>query len=254
MEEAARTQFQFNDLLEYYKMGLRRLCEISIENLQQKYPTPESLDGLGECYLRAYLKQLFERVLAACNDEAIDCPAPTWSDFLVQWELIVKFRPSLATASKVSSLDLKSDVLQRLESYKRRIGDEFAREFREVVGRHEIVSPIEQIFLLEWKHQRIEETFDVELIPQAEVASRIGNFALDFLVRSKSPTGKNVRIGIELDGHDFHEKTRQQTTRDKQRERAIMLSGITVLRFTGSEIVSQTSKCIREIIDFLKCD
>lgn len=43
-------------------------------------------------------------------------------------------------------------------------------------------------------------------------------------------------VDIELDGHDFHERTKEQSQRDKSGDRALTLDGWTVLRFTGSEI------------------
>lgn len=50
-------------------------------------------------------------------------------------------------------------------------------------------------------------------------------------------------VVIELDGHDFHERTRQQATRDKKRDRSISLRGWQVARFTGSE-VHRTPCCV----------
>ncbi|MBI3838162.1 MAG: DUF559 domain-containing protein [Planctomycetia bacterium] len=254
MGRIVKHEFGFEDTLDLYKAALRRLCEITIEKLARDYPTGDALDDLSELYLRAHLSELYDRVRDACGIQPIACPAKTIESFNAQLKLIVKHNPELAPIFKVASHELKSDVSQRFESYKRRVSDEYARDVYETLDRHQITSPIEQIFLLEWKLQRIEEKFSVELIPQATVGSRIGSFILDFLVRSKSDDRKNVRVGIELDGHEFHEKTKEQATRDKRRDRAITNSGVTVLHFSGSEIVSQTSKCIREVIDFLKLD
>jgi very-short-patch-repair endonuclease len=43
-------------------------------------------------------------------------------------------------------------------------------------------------------------------------------------------------LGIELDGHAFHEKTKDQAEKDKARERDLMAMGWTLLRFTGREV------------------
>ena len=63
-------------------------------------------------------------------------------------------------------------------------------------------------------------------------------------------------MAIELDGHNFHEKTKEQVIRDKRRERAILQAGIkdnlSVLRFAGTEIVRDCSRCIKEIIAFVE--
>lgn len=49
--------------------------------------------------------------------------------------------------------------------------------------------------------------------------------------------GRDVYVAIECDGHDFHERTKEQAERDKKRDRDIQSLGWNVARFTGSEIV-----------------
>lgn len=46
----------------------------------------------------------------------------------------------------------------------------------------------------------------------------------------------DVRAIVELDGHDFHERTRDQASRDKRRDRRFASAGWMVLRFTGSDV------------------
>lgn len=46
-----------------------------------------------------------------------------------------------------------------------------------------------------------------------------------------------VAIAVELDGHAFHERTKEQAARDKKRDRALLSKGWTVVRYTGSEVV-----------------
>jgi Protein of unknown function (DUF559) len=41
---------------------------------------------------------------------------------------------------------------------------------------------------------------------------------------------------IECDGHEWHEKTKEQASSDKKRDRYFVMKGICVLRFSGSEI------------------
>lgn len=54
-------------------------------------------------------------------------------------------------------------------------------------------------------------------------------------------------IAVECDGHDFHEKTKEQAAADKARDRELVAAGITVLRFTGSEIWKDEEKCAQEV-------
>lgn len=78
----------------------------------------------------------------------------------------------------------------------------------------------------------------------------VAGYRLDFLIRLYMD-GKHLDIAIECDGHDFHEKTKEQASRDKKRDRALAAANIIVLRFTGSDIYSRTESCLSEISDFL---
>jgi len=46
----------------------------------------------------------------------------------------------------------------------------------------------------------------------------------------------SLRIAVECDGHDYHERTREQAERDRSRDRELQKSGWVVMRFTGREI------------------
>jgi very-short-patch-repair endonuclease len=60
--------------------------------------------------------------------------------------------------------------------------------------------------------------------------------------------GPCIKVAIECDGHDFHEKTKEQAARDKARDRAITAEGYTLLRFTGSEIWANALACASECL------
>lgn len=55
------------------------------------------------------------------------------------------------------------------------------------------------------------------------------------------------RIVVECNGHEQHEKTKEQARRDKQRDRILQLAGFKVLRYTGTEIHADPLECAREI-------
>lgn len=59
------------------------------------------------------------------------------------------------------------------------------------------------------------------------------------------------RLAIECDGHDFHERTSEQATRDKSRDRDLLNLGYPVMRFTGSEIVAGPLKCAAQVMDWV---
>lgn len=58
----------------------------------------------------------------------------------------------------------------------------------------------------------------------------------------------SVKVAVELDGHDFHERTKEQAERDKSRDRLLQANGWTVLRYTGSEVWRDADSCANEAI------
>jgi hypothetical protein len=58
------------------------------------------------------------------------------------------------------------------------------------------------------------------------------------------------RIFVECDGHDFHERTKEQAERDRSKDRAIQAAGIPILRFTGREIWRDPLGVLMEIFRF----
>lgn len=57
---------------------------------------------------------------------------------------------------------------------------------------------------------------------------------------------------VECDGHEFHERTKEQASHDKKRDRFLQDSGFKVYRFTGSDIWKDTFKCANEILNTLR--
>jgi very-short-patch-repair endonuclease len=77
----------------------------------------------------------------------------------------------------------------------------------------------------------------------------VGDFNIDFVVKRH---GNGVLpLAIELDGHEFHEKTKAQASWDRKRERSIVRSGYLVVRFTGHEIFQDVEKCVKEVITLI---
>ncbi|WP_339161742.1 DUF559 domain-containing protein [Siminovitchia sp. FSL W7-1587] len=105
-------------------------------------------------------------------------------------------------------------------------------------------SPIEQLLLvriMHWIDSSITQYqhYDPNLVmiydAQREVAACGKKYRIDIYVEVVFK-GEEYRFAIECDGHDFHEKTKEQAARDKRRERDLQSAGIHVIRFTGSEI------------------
>lgn len=91
-----------------------------------------------------------------------------------------------------------------------------------------------------------QEGISFYITPQAQ----IGKYRADFLLWFVS--GKHsAGLVIECDGHAFHERTKEQASRDKRRDREIFAAGYPVLRFTGSEIYADPVDCARQVRESL---
>lgn len=83
------------------------------------------------------------------------------------------------------------------------------------------------------------------LMPQYQWAQ----YRIDFAIRL--PKFRFKYLFIECDGHDFHERTKEQAARDRNKDRDIQQAGIPILRFTGSEIHKDAAACAFRVIDFV---
>ena len=84
----------------------------------------------------------------------------------------------------------------------------------------------------------------------------IGRYRVDFLCAVKMHPADGPYqmkyLAVECDGHDFHEKTKQQASRDKLRDRTLLLHGIPCMRFTGSEIWNDAYACMKQVDRFFQ--
>ena len=72
---------------------------------------------------------------------------------------------------------------------------------------------------------------NLAIVPQFN----IGRYRIDFVV-VYGIDGSLKKVAIECDGHEFHERTKEQARRDRSRDRFLQSQNIPVFRFTGSEI------------------
>ena len=114
-------------------------------------------------------------------------------------------------------------------------------------------SPIEQIIasVLPFCNDGYKE-IGYSWLPEPEFGSviysqeEIGGYRLDFLIKCFC-NGFVRMVAVECDGHDYHDRTKEQAARDKARDRKLASLGITVLRFTGSEIYRRPYQIQEEI-------
>lgn len=111
-------------------------------------------------------------------------------------------------------------------------------------------SPIEAIFAATFVAARDRMLADgslrfaVQLEPQAWVTAGGRNYRLDFAIVAMDPWLRGalaaahleLKVGIELDGHAFHERTPEQVTARNRRDRDLAALKWRVLHFSGSEL------------------
>lgn len=103
------------------------------------------------------------------------------------------------------------------------------------------------------KFENVEPRPRVIIEPQA----KFGQYRADFLIYYAGTPTRQCGIVVECDGHEFHEKTKEQAARDKARDRALQSRWAKVLRFTGSEIHRKPFECASEAfgaLDSVYCD
>lgn len=145
----------------------------------------------------------------------------------------------------------------------------FSEEFYSLASHCE--SPIEEMLLAAlFADHRVDETsiiFMGDSSPdrkfiQGETAyiyqqAKIGDYRADFLILDASmplDLADPRWMVVECDGHDFHERTKEQARRDKRRDRYFQSIGYKVLRFTGSEIWADPEACANEVFGELQRD
>lgn len=96
---------------------------------------------------------------------------------------------------------------------------------------------------------RIGGPFERWIFIQAPLQLGDRNIRLDLAI-----VGNGWKIALECDGHEYHERTKEQAARDRSRDRALQLKGWVVLRFTGSEINRSSARCVRQIWETVLCE
>ncbi len=90
--------------------------------------------------------------------------------------------------------------------------------------------------------------------------AQLPNWRVDYIVHFyaewlDNPGGGPVgwkELIVECDGHDFHERTKEQAAKDRARDREVQKAGFEIFRFTGSEIWKDPIGCAKQITDWVE--
>lgn len=140
-------------------------------------------------------------------------------------------------------------------SVKKTISNIFINKLNLILGTaEESTTPIEQLLAIalseraEFLLPRFTDDF---FINQQETLNVGDNKYRVDLFLAVNKNGEFSGFVIECDGHDFHEKTKEQARKDKKRDRDLIKNGYTVIRFTGAEIFENPFICAREVIEIV---
>jgi hypothetical protein len=86
------------------------------------------------------------------------------------------------------------------------------------------------------------------LVPALQV-DQVGE--VDLAIFAPGLNKRRPVVVVETDGHAFHERTVDQASNDRRRDRILQRSRVPVFRFTGTDVVRSSEECAHEIIDYV---
>lgn len=121
-------------------------------------------------------------------------------------------------------------------------------------------SPLEAAFFAWWSAMIGEGWINrhIHLIEQQDVTIAGNHFRLDFVVGPLAPFQARLEnhglawrpIAVELDGHTFHEKTRDQVTYRNQRDRLLQQADWRVFHISFDEMRTSPENAVGEVIGY----
>ena len=88
---------------------------------------------------------------------------------------------------------------------------------------------------------------------QYEINVNDKKYIADFYYSGKKHGSErgNYKVVVECDGHDFHERTKQQVKYDNERELELLTAGYDVVRFSGHQIYENPIMCVYKVHEFI---
>jgi hypothetical protein len=121
-------------------------------------------------------------------------------------------------------------------------------------------SPLEGAFLAWWmamsRHPHVEGKFTI--FTQRDIEIRGNKYRLDFVVtpdpqgftfQEIAGTPLEPKVCVELDGHDFHEKTKEQVEYRNVRDRDLQFDNWRVFHVSGSEFNRDPEACVSHVME-----
>lgn len=139
-------------------------------------------------------------------------------------------------------------------------------------------SPIEKMMLsglllvgirrdveIEMVSKHFRDTFNPKGMDSLTIQTQagLGDYRADFLLTYRDGYGTFrlreigqdnpvVSMIVECDGHDFHDRTKEQASDDRKRDRFLRSTGLMVFRYTGADIWKDVCACAAESLKELR--
>lgn len=141
-------------------------------------------------------------------------------------------------------------------------GDECDYDYRMMEAIIDCESPVEQLLAIEMEKIDLKcinfynpfiDIIDIE--KQVDIKCGRNKYRVDFQIPVIYKNQENIMFVIECDGHEFHQKTKEQVEKDNKRQRDLQEAGYEVIRFSGTEIWHRPYKCACEVKNIIlsKC-
>lgn len=153
-----------------------------------------------------------------------------------------------------------------------RMEDErFSQEMHSQIVDFEMSSPIEQLFFVAIQTMARAEWIDLnpepwelrgEMMPGLGLhifqQHKVGKYRVDFLIKrvwrdcvdfGQRGQDRSSSVIVELDGHAFHDRDKQQRSYEKARDRFLQREGFKVLHYTGSDVNADPYRIAHEVLD-----
>lgn len=156
--------------------------------------------------------------------------------------------------------DISNYLVDKVSLYVLALSSDAEMDFEESLIDCE--SPIEQLLSLALENLSIKNIYKynpfidvVEIEKQKEIQCENKKYRVDFCIPVIYKNQENKSFIIECDGHEFHQKTKEQVERDNNRMRDLQKQGYEVIRFSGTEIWHRPHKCASDILNIIlsKC-
>ena len=244
---------QFIDIinsLEYF-LGFKNIVRYSINEIVDDKGDLKEFEFLAYAFKKKYVLQALKRVLPMDYD-SLEIEYTLLTDLAKIMHNFLEFKgitstfPYRITEDMLKSgniPDMNKDFIIEIKSAdKIKISSNYVKSSLEVCE-----SPIEELLCKKLINNYIPFLQQVTITRNGELYLKNGPLqnrltVPDFFI----PFPRNM-VAIYCDGHEFHNKTAAQVTRDRRIDRTLQSWNLRVLRLTAMEIHNNIDRCIEEI-------